>query len=336
MKRVLISGATGLVGSHLMSELLGSPAESGSDNRPTYRPVALARSAGSWQKLDWLLARRGLEGAAFDRQTAELEYFDDCRRLMREWQPDVVFHCAARVWAGAARDGEELVRDNVAMTHNLVTAALELPDEARPTFVHVSSIAALGTGLGPNGCVDEGSVMENLAGASAYARSKFLAENEVWRAAAHGLRVAVVNPAVVLGAMSPDSGYWLNGLFAAMRRGANRFWIEGEAPFVSADDVARALLRLAEQPEAWGKRYILSAENLSYRRFLGRIARAVGRAEPTLRFPRWLVRMALPFAPSLAAVTAPHPRYDGSAILRAVPSFRYTDLADTLNELGQA
>lgn len=335
MKKVIITGATGLVGTHLIAELLG---RSRSDDSPEeYDIIAVAHSEESWTKLDWLLLKRGVAGSPFRRVVASLEYIDDCRRLLYEHKPDIVFNCAARVAVGKAREGEKLVTRNVEITHNLVTAALEQsssPGEG-PLFMHVSSIATLGGAAGPSGCVDESAVMENLAGASAYARSKFLSENEVWRAAAHGLRVVVVNPAVILGAMPPQSGFWLNELFKAVRRGGNRFWIEGETAFVAADDVARAMILLAETPETWGKRYILSAENLPYRRFLGQTARTLGLPQPWIRIPRWMLRLAVPFAPSLEAVIAPHRRYDGSEIMRAVP-LRYTGLADTLSQIAAA
>ena len=183
MKKIIIAGATGMVGTHLVAELLGRQADAGGE---TYTPTAVAHSEESWRKLDWLLLRRGLGERPHRRTVAALEYIDDCRRLMRDERPDIVFNCAARVAVGRARDGEKLVTRNVEITHNLVTAALELPPEERPLFVHVSSVAALGGTAGPSGCIDENAVMDNLVGASAYARSKFLSENEVWRGAAHG------------------------------------------------------------------------------------------------------------------------------------------------------
>lgn len=326
----MITGATGLVGTHLIAELLGRAAAEGAEE---YRITAVTHSDESWKKLDWLLLKRGLTGGPHRRAVAGLEYIDDCRELMRGERPDIVFNCAARVAVGKARDGEKLVTRNVEITHNVVTAALEMPDQERPLLVHVSSVAVLGRTTGPSGCVDESAVMENLAGASAYARSKFLSENEVWRAAAHGLRVAVVNPAVIVGTMAPQSGFWLNELFKAMRKGANRFWIEGETAFVAADDVARAMVLLTETPQAWGKRYILSAENLPYRRFLNLIAQALDLPRPHIRLPRWLMRMAVPFAPSMAAVIAPHKRYDGSKIMQAV-GLRYTDLAAAMSQIA--
>lgn len=332
MTKILITGATGLVGTHLVTELLGRNPAHGAEK---YAVTAVTHSTESWSKLDWLLLGRGVADKPYRRAVAALEYIDDCRRLLREERPDIVFNCAARVAVGKAREGEKLVTRNVEITHNLVTAALELPKEEQPLFVHVSSVAALGSTPGPSGCIDENAVMENLAGASAYARSKFLSENEIWRAEAHGLRAVVVNPAVIVGAMAPQAGFWLNELFRAMRKGANRFWIEGETAFVAADDVARAMILLAETPETWGNRYILSAENMPYRRFLTQVARTIHVPPPHIRVPRWLLRLTVPFAPAMAAVLAPHKRFDGSRIMRAVP-FRYTDLADTLSQTAAA
>lgn len=326
MKKVLITGATGLVGTHLIAELLRSTDATGA---PEYELTAVAHSEESWEKLDWLLMREGLSERPCHRVVAALEYIGDCRQLLQEVRPDLLFNCAARVAVGKSRDGEKLVTRNVEITHNLIVAALELPREEQPLFAHVSSVAALGSNVNHAGCIDENSIMENLAGASAYARSKFLSENEVWRGAAHGLRTVIVNPAVILGTMSPRSGFWLNDLLRAMHKGANRFWIDGATAFVSADDVARALVTLSRTPACWGKRYVLSAENLPYRRFLSLLARSQGLAAPRIRLPRWLLRLAIPFAPSMSAVLSTHKRYDGSAVMRDTP-FRYTDLTETI------
>ena len=333
MKRLLVTGATGLVGSHLIAELLRRN-RSASTAEPC-EITAVAHSEASWSRLEWLLRRERLDGESYRKTVAALEYIDDCRRILTDCRPDVIFHCAAQVAVGSAHNGERLVTRNVEITHNLTTAAQEQPKELRPLFVHVSSIASLGHTAGPSGCLDEGAIMENLSGASPYARSKFLSENEVWRAAAHGLPVVIVNPAVIVGIQAPEADFWLNGLSRAARKGANRFWLDGESAFVAAADVARAMVQLAENPESWGKRYILSAENLSFRRFLSAVAQAVGRPAPSLRIPRWMLRTAVPFCPALSAVLSAHPPVDGSAILSAIP-FRYTDLSELWPQIALA
>ena len=97
MKKVLITGATGLVGSHLTAELL-SRLQQGDTTYGT--PVVVARSDASWGKLDWVLLRRGVATRLQQRTTAQLEYLDDCRRLLHDERPQVVFHCAARIELG--------------------------------------------------------------------------------------------------------------------------------------------------------------------------------------------------------------------------------------------
>ncbi len=59
--------------------------------------------------------------------------------------------------------------------------------------------------------------MAKSKGQSAYARSKFLGENEVWRGFEQGLRVVIVNPSVILG-----PGRWNSGsgqLFSIVSKG---------------------------------------------------------------------------------------------------------------------
>ncbi len=334
MKNLLVTGATGLVGSHLIAELLRR--NRSVDPAERCEITAVAHSETSWNRLEWLLRHEKLDREPYRKSVAALEYIDDCRQTLADCRPDTIFHCAAQVAVGSAHNGEQLVSRNVEITHNLATTALEMPSPPpRPLFVHVSSIAALGHAPGPSGRIDERAIMENLAGASPYARSKFLSENEVWRAATHGLPVVIVNPAVIVGLQAPETGFWLNGLFRAARKGANRFWLDGETAFVAATDVARAMVLLAENPESWGKRYILSAENLSFRRFLGAVAQAVGRSEPTFRVPRWLLKTSVPLFPSMGAVIAPHTPVDGSAILSAVP-FRYTELSELWPQIALA
>ena len=105
-----------------------------------------------------------------------------------------VYHCAALV-SFQEKDNREMMRANRDGTANLVNIALEAGIEK---LLHVSSIAALGRTPGSN-TVSEKTKWQSDSWNSPYGLSKHLAEMEVWRGAAEGLNVAIVNPSNVLG-----------------------------------------------------------------------------------------------------------------------------------------
>ncbi len=296
MRQALITGATGLVGGHLAEEL--------------------ARG-GEWRLR--LFSRSGQAplppGDAVEVFRGDLFDLDDCRRALQG--VEVVFHCAAQVQVGRIRGGEQLVREHVEMTHNLLVAAAEQPTP--PLFVHVSSIAALGR-VDPPARVDETTLFGSIGTQSPYSRAKFLAENEVWRAAAHGLRVVVASPAVIWG---ERPGGKTPPLVRAIRRtAACGVWIDGTIGLVSARDVARALVALAETPSAWGERYLLCSENVPVRSLIEQVG-----GKPRLHLPGWLLRTGARIAPVLDAAADLTLLYDGSKITRATP-FRYTQAVE--------
>lgn len=330
MKKVVITGATGLIGGHLVLQLLRAG---------EYEITAVGSSGESFVKLDGLLRGYGVEGK-YVRAVADLGDIDDCRKILTP-DTDIIFHCAARVSLGKLKkgEGEMLVWDNVEMTHNMTVSALKLfqSGNKRPLFVHVSSIAAFGGSLNSRGMVDEQSIMGNLLAASPYSRSKFLSENEVWRAKAHGLPVVVVNPGVVLGAMIPEAEFWLQKLAKVVSRGLS-VWIDGETSFVGAGDVARAMIILSEHPESWGERYLLSAGNHTYRELLTELRRMTGRKhpEPGWKIPGGVLKFMGLFYPACKSVAenGRNPKtYDGSKITRSVP-FEYQDWSGMWLEIG--
>lgn len=322
MRQVIVTGATGLVGSHLAVELL---------RRGECGVIVSTRSRNSLGKLDYILCRNGFSLADVEVIEQDLESIHDMRDLLSSRRIDVIFHCAARVQIGRGAS-EDLVRENVAMTHNICVAAQEAKHS--PLMVHVSSIAALGS----DGVVDEMSVPSGVHASSAYTRSKFYCEGEVWRAAAHGLRVAVVNPAVVVGATPPEAGFWLPSLAKMLRCGVP-FWIDGTTGWVGAEDVARAMADIAWREELHGKRYVLCAENMDFRGFLGATAYAVRSSVvgcrwlvfgPRVKVAGWILRTLGTLWPALGGVAGQRTRYDGSLICRSVSDFRYTPIAEAL------
>lgn len=275
---VVVTGATGLVGSHLLYELA----------RKGERIRALRREGSD---LEFVRRIFSLYSDSPQALLDSIEWVEadlsDYRSLLAALNgARTVFHTAAYV-SFNPRDESKILSTNVLGTANLVDAALECGVSA---LVHISSVAALGL-PNPDGTVDEECTTVELKGESAYARSKFLGENEVWRAHQSGLRVVIVNPSVILG-----PGRWSSGSGQLIARVASGmpFYTDGVTGFVDVRDVARATVRLWENPEINGERFVLNADNLTYRDFFGRVAEALGRPKPRFRIPALVVDILYP------------------------------------------
>ena len=193
-----------------------------------------------------------------------------------------IYHCAALVSMDAS-EGAKMILNNVNGTANLVNLALE---KKIRKFCHVSSVAALGIEKGKE--ITEETAWNDESNGSAYAISKYLAENEVWRASQEGLNVVMVNPTIVLG---PGNWNRSSGLiFKAANKGL-RWYTSGSMAYVDARDVVKAMMLLMES-KITGERVIVSAENMSYKNFLEMVYSALGKAVPNKRTSKLLLALA--------------------------------------------
>jgi nucleoside-diphosphate-sugar epimerase len=200
---------------------------------------------------------------------------------------DVVFHCAAKIsfWR---RDKEALYNSNVCGTRNMVNAALQ---QAVPAFIQLSSVAALGRPALGSRVISENSPWQDSPMNSDYAKSKYLAELEVWRAAEEGLSVAFVNPGVILGLGDGRSGS--NQIFELVRRGL-RFYPAGSNGFVMVEDVCRLMISIWEQ-ELYGQHFIAVSHNLTYKEVLDTVAKNLHKNTPNIKLDGLLLKTLLFF-----------------------------------------
>jgi nucleoside-diphosphate-sugar epimerase len=254
---------------------------------------------------------------------------------------DRVIHAAAVVsyQSGAA---DRMMTVNAGGTANLVNMMLEAGTRR---LVYLSSVAALNR-------VDGGRVvtledrwpLEKLT--TAYARSKFAAEREVWRGQAEGLSVAALYPAIVLGA-----GDWSGQNTPAIWRrvaAERRVFPRGSAGFVDVRDVARSVL-VALDRDIDRDRFLLCAANLSWQTLLTDIARSLDVRPPTYGMPAWQSALFWPLSTGLARLTGVAPlitreshrnlqanyRYDGSHYVRET-KLAYVPLAESIAEISAA
>lgn len=319
---VLITGASGFLGRHLVRKLSMSGTQVRGLYNSTIPSADLMELPGvTWQQCDLLdvfAVAAALEGI------------------------DEVYHCAAVVSFDPAKR-DQLLRENVSGTANIVDASV---DAGIRRMVAVSSVAALGRAAVATSLITEAADWEESTQNSAYSISKYYAEMEVWRGIAEGLDAVIVNPGIVLGEGNWDKGSArlikvVNGEFPFYTRGANA-WVD-------VQDVVTAM-ELLMSLEITGERYILSAGNYSYREVFGKMAAALGRKPPHIRVSpllsgfvaRWSMLKSKFYAteptitPETARTAQAQCLYDNSKLLHALPGFEYRALEETISRMAGA
>ncbi len=252
-KNILITGATGFLGSYLLRHLINSGYQNISATKRSSSSMALVKEVKD--QVNWI-----------EQDILDLSELEETLKG-RDW----VFHCAAIVsFQPAAR--KKMFQVNVEGTANIVNFCLHHGVEK---LLHVSSTAAIGRTKSGE-VITEASKWSRSKHNTNYAISKYLAEQEVWRGMAEGLNVAIVNPSIILG-----SGFWDQGtqkLFS-LTQGSYPFYPVGKNGFVGVRDVAIFILKLMES-EIVNERFIVSSENQDYAKIFSMMAHYLGKKGP--------------------------------------------------------
>ena len=313
---ILVTGGTGLVGSHLLQQLVAA----GKKVRAIYRsaiPVFPGADGVEWVKgdiLDLISIEQALQGV------------------------QQVFHCAAIVSFNPKRK-DEMHLMNVQGTGYIVNACL---DAGVQKLLFVSSVAALGR-IRESEPINESMNWSPETSNSEYGKTKYLAEMEVWRGIAEGLPAVIVNPVIILGA-----GDWNGGSSKIFQSAYNEFpwYTSGSSGFVDVKDVARAMICLMDSDQT-SKRYIVSGENRSYKEIFTLIAKGFQKKPPSRKVNRLISELVWRWEaikgwvtgndPLLTKETASTARarveFDNSRMLIDFPDFRYTPLETSIQRI---
>jgi nucleoside-diphosphate-sugar epimerase len=306
---VLITGATGLVGSHLIFELV----RSGHLVRALKRPgsslempkkvfgLYSANPEEEFSKIKWV-----------DGDILDIFSLEDAMVGVEE-----VYHCAALV-SFLPEDKKKLIRMNTEGTANVVNAAIA--GKVRK-LCHVSSIAALGRPENQSDIIDESLVWKTSRHNSIYAISKYGAEREVWRGTAEGLDAVVVNPSIILGVAGPGMGS--SRLFNTVYNGL-KYYPPGKNGFVDVRDVVRAMVQLMKSSIV-NERFILNAENVDYRRLFTMMAEAFDRPAPSIRVSPVLSGLAWRIEKLRSMATGVKPLITPETANTAVQQYQYSN-----------
>ena len=279
---VLITGATGFLGSELALQLV----KQGVGVRCTKRTTSvIPEILKPFEKqIDWVDAdlmdvfalENALAGAA------------------------QVYHCAAWVSLKQA-DKEAMIRQNVTGTANLVNLCMDY--DCR--LVHVSSVAAIGLAK-PGDLIAENHHLDQATETDGYALSKLESEMEVWRGIAEGLEAVIVNPSIIIGASAGTNGS--GELFDRVRKGL-KFYTLGSCGFVDVEDVAKCMIALMNS-DMIAERFIVSAENRTFKQITTEIADGFGVKPPSIYATPWMLGLAWRAARIWAMLTGTKPAID--------------------------
>jgi nucleoside-diphosphate-sugar epimerase len=312
---ILVSGATGFLGAHLVCKLLSH----GKHVRAMYRSVS---------------------------SLAEFEYIyrlyfkdDDPKKRLQWFESDIldipslelafdgvseVYHCAAMV-SFLQKDRNQMMKVNEEGTANMVNMALA---KGVAKFCHVSSIAALGrekSGVE----ITESSKWSESSLNSNYAISKHKAELQAWRGQEEGLNMVIVNPGVIIGA-----GDWKKGsckLFDIVWRELP-FYTDGVNGYVDVTDVASAMFELMEK-QLFGERYILVGANIENSYLMHTAAQLLGKRKAFIKVNKTLAELAWRVASIGGLITGKSPSITKETARASLKKYYYSSkkISDKIN-----
>jgi len=259
---ILVTGATGLVGSHLLWQLLQEESQ----------VVAIRRNSSQTRILEYVFGCYTNDPQPYiDRIIWRIADVVDVSSISTAMLDiSVVYHCAAVVSLG--NDENSMTETNVTGTRNVTEAALAA---GVSKFCFVSSIAACGNAP-QHELIDENCSFNPNSHRTAYSQSKFSSEQVVWEAAKRGLNIIIVNPGVILGVSGTNKGSMQ--IFTQVKSGLPVFSYGGSG-YIDVRDVAKAMILLTKS-NITGERFILVAENCSNKEILSLMAKGFNKTTP--------------------------------------------------------
>jgi dihydroflavonol-4-reductase len=326
--KVLITGATGLVGSAVARKFLSENHEVFALTRPGADKRLLA---DEHPNLIWL------EGDILDILSLETAI----------GQVEYVVHTAAVV-SFVPRDRKMMYKVNAEGTANVVNVCLKYKTAK---LLHVSSIAAIGRPDPRKQAAEQAIVLseeqrwEDSPENSEYAKTKHLAELEVWRGIAEGLNAVIVNPTLILGEGDWDKSS--TQIFRYVYR-EKPFYTEGIANVVDVKDVAEIVYRLAAS-DITGERFLLNAGSISYHNLFNMIADKMNRKRPSFKvgpglagviwrieaLRTWLLGTKPLITRETAQSAARKITYDNAKVRNAL-NFKFQSVEETVSRISES
>jgi len=313
---ILVTGGTGLVGSHLLYHLTQKEdkiraiyrSESSLDNVKKVFELYQQQITSLFEKIDWIKAD-----------------ITDVTSLSTVFSDEIthVYHCAALV-SFNPKYYQKMRKVNIEGTANIVNFCIEYKIQK---LCHVSSIATLGNSIN-NKAISEKNEWNNTID-NGYAITKHGAEMEVWRGTQEGVDMVMVNPGVILGSGFFDTGS--GKLFSKIYNGFP-FYTSGSTGFVGVIDVVNSMMSLMNS-EVKNDRFIVISENHSFKSVFFAIADAFNKKRPALKIGKLGLECFWRVQSILAKLTGKEPLITKNSARASYNKevFNNTKIIETLN-----
>ena len=273
---ILVTGGTGLVGSHLIYQL--------TLENNVIRATHRADSDIERVKLLFKFYSKN-----FNQLFKKIEWIEaDLNNLsqLQDAFKDIsfVYHCAAYISFDPSKY-ETLRRVNIGGTANIVNLCIK---NKIKKLCHVSSVATLGYNTNE---IDENNYWDGNKHKSAYAISKYGAEMEVWRGVQEGVKSVIINPGVIIGPGFSKSAF---GTIIKMVSNKKRFHTCGKTGYVDVRDIANIMIRLMNT-KIENERYIIINKNLSYKKVIDMVSSNLGLKKKSTFVSKSKLKIALVF-----------------------------------------
>ncbi len=261
--RILVTGATGFIGSALCRRLC----DDGHKVAAFHRPTGITR---------------GIQDLPVEVLTGDLLDQDSVMNAVLNFGPEVIYHLGAQTRAEDTHFTRRMTQINVLGTRYVFMAALRrgvsrvvlmssaatlgLPEifrshDRKPILLNESRVASVKLPLWP------------------FAKSKYLAEMEAQSAGVSGLDVVTVNPFMVVG--ERDWYRRKSSILMRLKQKPPAVMIRGGLNVIPLEDVVLGLVNACEYGKR-GERYLLCGENMTYMDFCRMCAEAGGFEPPKL------------------------------------------------------
>ena len=273
---ILVTGGTGLVGSHLIYQLtlennvIRATHRAGSDiERVKLLFKFYSKDYNQlFKKIEWI--------------EADLNNLSQLQDAFKDIS--FVYHCAAYISFDPS-SYETLRRVNIRGTANIVNLCIK---NKIKKLCHVSSVATLGYNIKE---IDENNYWDGNKHKSAYAISKYGAEMEVWRGVQEGVKSVIINPGVIIGPGFSKSAF---GTIIKMVTNKKRFHTCGKTGYVDVRDISNIMIRLMNS-KIENERYILVNKNLSYKKVIDMVSSNLGLKNKSTFVSKSKLKIALVF-----------------------------------------